>query len=381
MSYKPGREMAPSQTRRVLFFRPQLGDGGADRVTITLLRHLDRSRFEPVIALVKRTGELLGEVPDDVEVVDLGASRLALAAPALARTISRLAPDVVICTAGGANVIAVAAHRLARSRARLVLSERNAVKRDVGAIRTVVERGIKRVAYRMADEITAVSDGVAEDLISDLRLPRERVRVVYNPVIHPGQRELAAAAVEHPWFTSGTPPLIAVGRLVEQKDYPTMFDAFRRILEGAPSSRLAIFGKGPLRAALEQRVGALGLADRIQFFGFDPNPFRYMARASVMLQSSRAEGLPGTIIQSMGCGTPVVSTDCDHGPREVIDDGANGYLVPVGDANRLADRALELLADPGLRARFSAAAASAAQRFTIENSMRRYEAALTGVEA
>lgn len=365
---------------RTLFFRPSLGDGGADRVTITILRHLDRTRFEPALALVRRDGALVGEVPADIPVIDLGARRLATAAPALARAIRERDPDVVVCTAGGANVVAVAAHALARSRARLVLSERNAIGRDVGRLRSVAERALKRVAYRLADEVTAVSDGVARDLVDQLRLSPDRVRVVYNPVVHPAQRELAAAPLEHPWFTDGQPTALAVGRLVAQKDYPTMLAALAKIREHAPA-RLAILGQGSAREELERHAKELGLADHVAFLGFDPNPFRYMARATVLLQSSRAEGLPGTIIQSMSCGTPVVATDCDHGPREVIRDGVDGYLVRVGDASGLAERAVRLLRDSSLRARFSAAASEAAQRFSVTDSMRRYEAAILGANA
>src|SRR5678816_2027452 len=94
--------------RRVLFFRAHLADGGADRVTITILHHLDRQRYTPALALVRKEGELVREVPSDVEVVDLQARRLALAAPALAAAIRRLDPDVVVCTSGGANITAVA---------------------------------------------------------------------------------------------------------------------------------------------------------------------------------------------------------------------------------------------------------------------------------
>ncbi len=377
MGYKPSSSMAPTAPHRVLFFRPSLGDGGADRVTLTLLRHLDRTRFQATLALVRAEGALVRELPADIPLLDLGARRLATAAPALARAIRRLDPDVVICTAGGANVVAVAAHRLARSRARLVLSERNAVNRDVGRVRSIIERGIKRVAYRLADEVAAVSEGVAQDLVDELRLPRHRISVVYNPVVHDTQRALAEAPLDHPWFTDGRPTVLAVGRLVDQKDYPTMLEAFVKIRD-ATGARLAILGEGGNRQAIEQRVQSMGLADTVQLLGFDPNPFRYMARANLLLQSSRNEGLPGTIIQSMACGTPVVSTDCDHGPREVIRDGIDGFLVPVGDAGGLAERSIRLVSNPPLRAAFSDAARTAAQRFSVASSMRRYEAAITG---
>lgn len=365
--------------KQVLVFRPTLGDGGADRVTVTLLQHLDRTRFAPSLALVRRGGVLADEVPRDVPVIDLGAPRLTAAVPYLARAIRAHKPDVVVCTAGGGNVVAVAAHRLARSRARLVLSERSSLRRrDRSRLRTAVELRLKRLAYRRADLVTAVSEGVAGDLVDLLALDRARVQVVYNPVIADDLAARAAEPIAHPWFAEPAPILLAVGRLVEIKDYPAMLSAFATIRR-TTNARLAILGEGPLRGALEARARSLGLGDAVAFLGYDKNPYRYMKRARLVLQSSRAEGLPGALIQSLACGTPVVATDCDHGPREVVRDGVDGYLVPVGDVQALATRALAILGDAGLAARLGAAGAAGAHRFSIASSMQRYHAAIEGV--
>jgi glycosyltransferase involved in cell wall biosynthesis len=145
--------------------------------------------------------------------------------------------------------------------------------------------------------------------------------------------------------------------------------------------RLAILGDGPLRGELEARAAQLGLADHVAFLGFDPNPMKYMARAYAFVQSSRAEGLPGTLIQSMAVGTPPVATDCDHGPREVIESGVDGWLVPVGDAGALATKVCDLLADRGARDRLATAARRAGVRFSVAKSMARYERALSGEAA
>jgi glycosyltransferase involved in cell wall biosynthesis len=361
----------------VVFFRPTLGDGGADRVTLTLLEQLDRARFRPTLALMRREGQLVDRVPKDVEVLELGARRLAFAAPSLARLLRDQNPDIVMCTAGGANVVAVAAHRLARSRARLVLSERNAVRRPGLELRNRFDVPLKRYAYRLADVVTAVSDGVAADLREVLGLPDAHVKVTYNPVVGDDIATLATQPVEHPWLADKRPVIVAVGRLVAQKDYPTMLRAFVE-LRARADARLIILGIGPDRAALEAITDQLGIAADVAFVGFDPNPYRWMARARLLIQSSRAEGLPGTLIQSMACGTPVVATDCDHGPREVIRDGIDGFLVPVGDASALAERASRLLADRHLRDRMAIAARASAQRYSIVSSMKRYESALEG---
>lgn len=364
--------------KEVLVFRPTLGDGGADRVTVTLLQHLDRARFAPSIALARPSGVLIDEVPRDVPVIDLGAPRLAAAVPYLARAIRERRPDVVVCTAGGANVIAVAAHRLARSKARLVLSERSSLRRgDRSSLRLAVELRLKRLAYRRADLVTAVSEGVADDLVELLALDRARVEVVYNPLIADDLAAHAAEPVAHPWFAGPEPVLLAIGRLVDIKDYPAMLDALGAIRRTA-AARLAILGDGPMRGELEARARALGLGDAVAFLGYDKNPYRYMKRARLVIQSSRAEGLPGALIQSLACGTPVVATDCDHGPREVVRDGVDGYLVPVGDPRALAERVIALLRDSALHQRFGAAGAAGARRFSIASSMQRYHAAIGG---
>jgi glycosyltransferase involved in cell wall biosynthesis len=363
---------------RVLFFRPSLADGGADRVTLTLLERLDRSRFAPMLALVKATGALLPQVPRDVPVIDLRAPRLAAAAPLLALAIRKHRPDVVFCTSGAANVVCVAAHAAARSSARLVLSERSALDRgERSRLRRAVELRMKRLAYPRADLVTAVSDGVARDLETTLGLAPSKIRVVYNPMVDDDLSARAGEAVAHPWFAGPDPVLVACGRLVEVKDYPTLFAAFARVRAVRPV-RLVLLGDGPLRRPLESEVRAAGLADSVAFLGFDPNPLKYMAKAHALVQASRAEGLPGAIIQSMACGTPVVSTDCDFGPREVIRDGRDGFLVPVGDAAALAARTLQLVEDVPLRDRMSLRAKQGAQRFTVDATLRRYEDALTG---
>ncbi|HEX4492971.1 MAG TPA: glycosyltransferase [Acidimicrobiia bacterium] len=366
--------------KRVLLFRPEMGDGGADRITLTVLELLDRNKFMPMLALVRARGVLLSKVPSDVPIIDLGASRLVFAVPALARAIRRADPDIIFSTSGGGNAVAVAARMLARSRARLVLSERSAVFRDtVSRRRRALELPLKRFAYRHADLVTAVSDGVARELVERLALPPALVRTVFNPVLTPGADAAAREPVVDPWFAPDaiTPVFVACGRLVAQKDYPTMLAAFTR-LRCTHDARLAILGEGPLRASLEDRVRALGLTAHVRFLGFDPNPLKYMARARALLQSSVVEGLPGVLIQAMGVGTPVIATDCNHGPREVVRDGVDGWLVPVGDSDGIARRAAQILDEPGLRERFAEAARIAAKRFAFDVAMPVYERALTG---
>ena len=146
----------------------------------------------------------------------------------------------------------------------------------------------------------------------------------------------AAAPLDHPWFAPGEPPVIlAAGRLTEQKDYPTLLRAFSTLRE-AHRARLLILGEGELRPSLESLVAELGLVDDVIMSGYADNPYRYMARAAVFVLCSAWEGLPNALIEAMAVGTPVVATDCESGPREILAGGRYGILTPVGDAGALA---------------------------------------------
>ncbi|MGE0548993.1 MAG: glycosyltransferase [Kofleriaceae bacterium] len=366
--------------KKVLFFRPTLGEGGADRVQLAVLRGLDRARYRASLVLVKKSGPFVEDVPDDVEVIELGSPRLALSVPALVRVLASERPHVVFCTCSASNVIAATAHGFARSDARLVLSERNALYRGRSAFhpKQSLEVALKRLLYRRADLVTAVSQGVANELAERTGVPRAKISVVYNPMVDDDLITRAGDPIDHPWFAAGQPPIVlACARLVPQKDYRTLLHAFALVRRRIPC-RLWVLGDGPLRAELEQHARDLGIADDVNFAGFDKNPFRFMARAKLLLHASRAEGLPGALIQSMACGTPVVSTDCDFGPREVVTHESNGYLAPVGDAAALASFCMRILTDPGHHHELASNARSSAQRFTSSSSLARYHAAIDG---
>ena len=204
------------------------------------------------------------------------------------------------------------------------------------------QRARARALYPRAGALVAVSRGAADELARMLEVDAARVHVIPNPVPLAEIERLSEAEAPHAWFGEGEPPVIlSVMRASPQKDPDTLIDAFARVRRGRPV-RLAFLGAfpKPYRAELRARAARLGVADDLAFPGFDENPYSSMRRAAVVALSSRWEGLPLTLIEAMACGTPVVSTDSPHGPREILEDGKWGALVPVGAAAALA-RALE----------------------------------------
>ena len=162
----------------------------------------------------------------------------------------------------------------------------------------------------------------------------------------PDSGALAREVPDHPWFAPGQPPVIlGVGRLTPQKDFPTLVRAFSQVRR-LRAARLVILGEGEGRAELEALADELGVKEDLALPGFQNNALSYMAHSAVFVLSSAWEGLPTVLIEALAAGTRVVSTDCPSGPREILQDGRFGALVPVGDASALARAILETLERP-----------------------------------
>jgi glycosyltransferase involved in cell wall biosynthesis len=325
---------------RVALFVPSLIGGGAERVMVNLADGFAARGLRVDLVLVKASGPYLSEVPDTVRVVELGSSRVSTSLPALVRYLRRARPAALLSTLNHANVLAVVAGFLAGVKTRIVVRQANTLSQSSGAAKKLVSRAMPllvRRFYAWADEIIAVSDGVADDLARTASLPAERIRVIPNPVVMPSLSTLAREPVGHSWFAAGEPPIVlGVGRLTKQKDFATLCRAIAIVRRRRPV-RLVILGEGEERPTLEALVTELGLGDSVALPGFAANPFAYMSKASVFVLSSAWEGLPGALIQAMACGVRVVATDCESGPREILQGGRFGRIVPVGDAQAMAD--------------------------------------------
>ena len=303
-----------------------------------LARGFAERGFDVELVLTKLEGSYISEVPRIIKVVDFKAQRVLASLPALVRYLRRAHPAALLSAMDHSNIVALWAKRLAAVRTRVVVSVHNPLsiktKRSNGRKRLIP--WIARWCYGWADEIVAVSRGVAEDLSTTIDLPGERIRVIYNPVVVPELFELAKQPVEHPWFCAGSRPVVlSAGRLTAQKDYPTLVRAFSQAIKSHPM-RLIILGDGEERARLEAMVRDLDLKDVVSLPGFVKNPYAYMSKATMFVLSSIWEGFGNVLVEAIAVGTPVISTDCPGGPGEILEGGKWGRLVPVGDVEALA---------------------------------------------
>ncbi|MDR3444772.1 MAG: glycosyltransferase [Dyella sp.] len=339
-----------TRAHRILLVLPSLDRGGGERVLLQLAESFVAEGREVHVAALLGGGPLRSAVPAAVtlhELIDAvdAPKGLALAwkaLPRLASLIRTVKPHAVLSTITGTNLLTVLACMHARMRMRLVLREASSLVNTKSALK----RQAMRWLYKRADGLVAVSEGVAQDL-HGLGLADDRIHVIRNPVDVERLRQLAIADLPAA-VQDKAPYIVSLGRLTEAKDFPTLLQAYA-ISALRSSHRLVIVGGGEQRASLEDVVRNLGLTDRVVFTGAMDNPYRVLAEADLHVLSSRWEGYPNVLLEALALGVSVVSTDCPHGPREILECGHYGRLSPVGDAAALTGAMDAELAQPSPR--------------------------------
>lgn len=363
-----------SKIPRLAIFIPSLYGGGVERVLVNLTRGFVAQGLKVDLVLVKAEGPYLSLVPPEVRVVDLGARRLLLSMPALVRYLKESKPTTLLSAMEDTNIWALWSRKLAGVSTRVVVSVHNTLSQE-SKNSTQLKRRIApylaRWFYPWADSTVTVSQGAAEDLVR-LGLSKQDIKVVYNPVVTPELFEKAAEPLEHPWFEAGSPPVIlAVGRLEKQKDFPTLIRAFALVQQQRPA-RLMILGEGKERPYLEALVQELDLGENVALPGFVENPYAYMSRAAVFVLSSLYEGLPTVLIEAMAVGAKIVSTNCESGPEEILENGRYGKLVAVGDIKGMVEAIISTLDEPP---NFEELRQKAAE-FSLEKAITQYRQVL-----
>ncbi len=356
---------------KIAIFIQSLSIGGAERMALNLVKGLVQHNIQVDLLLANRTGEFLSEVPAQVTIIDLKGKRVLFSLIPLVRYLQSHRPDLLYSIQTHTSLIAIWAARLARVPIPLVISTQTMLTESLAASPSIRNRVIIILArwfFRSAEAAICISQGAAEDFIKITRMPPQKTHVIYNPVVSPGLELEARQSISHPWFSpDNLPVILAVGRLVVAKDYPTLLRAFSLMCRKQPA-HLLILGEGEERPRLEALARQLGLTDNVQMPGFVKNPYAYMRHARLLVLSSRWEGFANVLVEALACGTPVVSTDCRSGPREILEGGRFGRLVPVGDAEALSEAILETLQTTPDRAMLK----QRAQGFTLDESVRKY---------
>ncbi len=331
---------------RVTFFLPSLYGGGAERVVVNLVKEFVKRGISVELVLANVKGPYLREIPKEVKIIDLKSSRVLFSLPKLVTYFKKEKPEIFVSSLSHANIISVIAKEVAKTKTKLFLREDTTLSlayRNSRSLEVKIMPLLMRLFYSYADLIIAVSKGVKDDLVEFVKIPEDRIEVIYNPIITTELFIKAEEPIDHPLFTPNSFPIIlGVGRLTKAKDFQTLLKAFS-IVRKEIDSRLVILGEGEERKNLEKLIKDLGIENDVWLPGFVDNPYKFMSKASVFVLSSIYEGFGNVLVEALALGCPVVSTDCPSGPGEILENGEYGKLVGVGDTEGLAKAILDII--------------------------------------
>lgn len=356
--------------RKISIFLPNLHGGGAERVAVNLANDFITKGFSVDLVLLKAEGVFLSEVDPAVRIISLNSLRIRSSLIPLAKYMRVESPDALIANMWPMTGIALIARMISRRNLKVMVVEHTNWKYFMNKYSTIhnliLKYSMRRLLSR-ADSIVTVSKGAADDLSELTQIPRDKISVIYNPIV--SNFTLSDVGLCHlPKWQIGTHKrIIALGSFKTEKNYILLLNAFSLIVKKV-DVRLLILGEGEIRFLLESVVMELGLSDLVFLPGFVTNPQAFICEADLFVLSSDFEGFGNVVVEALHAGTPVVSTDCPSGPREILEDGKYGILTPVGDAEALASAVLMSLRSShdkeALKAR--------AQDFTIAKAADKY---------
>lgn len=301
----------------VLFFIPSLKGGGAERVITTLLRHINRDRFDVSLVVLDMTGAVYrDDLPSDIEIIDLACPRVSRALLQIMSLVWSRRPDVLFSTLSHLNLTLALMRPLLPRATRMMARETGILSLALAdGSKEKLWRWVYRKFYCKHDLIICQSQYMRTDLIENFALAPEKTLVIHNPVDIDRIRALAVEPVDWPGRCNPHKRLVAAGRLVHVKGFDILIEAIGLLQD--PDVQLAILGDGPLKAELQTLVNHRGLVERIHFVGYQTNPYAWFAQADALILSSRHEGFPNVVLEALACGTPVIATPAPGGLSDI----------------------------------------------------------------
>ena len=340
--------------------------GGAERAFVNLGNGLAQSGCVVDMILVEKTGAFLEQISEKIVVCNLNSKRASKGVKAFRRYLTERNPDVIIVAQLHVQVMALAAARQSGWKGKIILNEQSSISRNAFGWKRKFQVFLLKRWINRADAIAVVSKGAADDYVEVIPSAESKVCVIYNPIISAQSEEKLNETLSHDFFGKSTLVITAVGRLTASKRFDLLLDAFTKVRKQM-ECKLIIAGEGEERANLEMQIRKLGIEREVSLQGETKNSLALFRQSNLAVLSSDYEGLPAVLIEAMYADCPVVSTDCPHGPKEILDNGKYGRLVPVGDARKLSDAILNELKSP-----LQVNRKLRAQNFSVENCVKSY---------
>jgi glycosyltransferase involved in cell wall biosynthesis len=368
-------ETTEVKINRISIVMPDFSAGGAERVGINLANAWFRQGYDVDFVVMERRGPLAKYIDPSIPICEMDAKRIRSVPLKLAKYLRTRSPDICVVNMWPLTTVGVLAAKIARVKTAVFCCEHTNLQKQIEKdlpISLPIARALARLTFRAATGVIAVSDGVAADLIANFSSPTHRTHSVCNPIVGPISNVESTVGEADPWelhFSANATSkrLLCIGNLKREKNHAFLIEVVSR-LSASTDVQLAILGEGPERPKLERLIERLGLTERVCLAGYVADVAAWLKSADLCVFSSEYEGFGNVLVEALHFGLPIVSTDCPHGPSEILANGKFGVLVPVGDVSRMVDGikcALETEWDvTSLKAR--------AQDFSIEKQAAEY---------
>jgi len=370
--------------RKILFFIPSMMGGGAERVFSLIINHLDREKFSPILAVVKKEGVFLNSLPDDIKIIEVEAKLMKFISHlihsvfkvkmdvyfsifTIPKVIKQIKPNVIFSTLPHLNIV-IASVKFFTSKNISYIPRETSVP-------SVVNKNVRcaklfdilyRTFYPKFDIIVCPSVHVKNDLMLNFKIPTKKLKVIHNPIDIDYIKKMSDEHITY--FDKKKFNLLAVGRLDYTKGFDFLLKAFAKLKNN--TFHLTIIGEGKDKDMLRNLSKDLKIDDKVSFLGFQQNPYVYMKQADIFILSSRFEGFPNVVLEANACGTPVIAFDSPGGIKEIITDGVNGIMVKYCD---IEDLALTIERSRGMKFDKNRIIEIIKERFEINKIMKEYE--------
>ncbi len=326
---------------KILFFLPNFYMGGAEKVTVNMIRLLDKELFDIHLVTLRKDGPLYELVPQHISLHVLNVSKTIFSIFRLRKTLLQLMPDVIFSTLFRTHIAIDMA--LIGFKKRPITIFRNPTSPKL----VIAEKGLNatrlfllKIAYKHATLIIAQTPEMKEEMIKYFYLKEKKIQVFVNP-LDISTINIAIENIENP-FKADQINVVALGRLSKEKAVDTLLHSYKIVVEKNKNFVLNIVGRdGGEKKKLMKLVKDLSLEKNVKFWGEQSNPYKFIYFSDLYVLSSTREGLPNTVLESLYLKKPVIATKCIPFMSQLIDDGENGFLVDVGNAQQLAEAILK----------------------------------------
>ena len=364
---------------KIYFYLPNAESGGAENVIISLANEFSKKDYQVVLILGKAQGAFIYKIFHKVKIIEIGNTSILKTAFKLYSLVSKEAPDILCVTKNHVNTV-VALFTPFFKKTKVILREANTPSIEYlnSGLYGKIIMNISKITYRFSDKFIAVSNGVRDDMAGFYKLKKSSIQTIYNPVISEEFYKESNEKVSHTFFeeqklNSKVYIFVAVGRLMPQKDYPTMIESFNQAYSINKNIRLIILGRIEKYnldyEIVQNNINTNQLDNVIDFVGFVSNPFKYLRKANCFIQTSLFEGLPGTLVQALGLKKDIIATNCKSGPEEILDFGKYGTLVEIGNINQISEQIINYSTGKQNRK----ADDMFIKQFTLDVSVNKYE--------